>query len=186
MKAVTKLNTQPQDAESTQGKVGYHSVTRRKKEEVSGVVRSARLCVICQHVRKEKERETGWVNLFDCESFARSMYFPIAIRCTSLVPARAPTTLSTRMSRGVVTIWNIQGSPPKTDRDQTLDLWLEAWNDLETKLLQVTHNSRSCFQCSSRGLPVDVHEDLVLLISHALLQLVVVSNFLHTVDLTPN
>ena len=49
MNAVTKLNTQPQDAESTQGKVGHHNVTRKKKKEVSGVVHSARFCVICQH-----------------------------------------------------------------------------------------------------------------------------------------
>ena len=48
MNAVTKLNTQPQDAGSTQGKVGHHNVTRWKKE-VSGVVHSARSCVICQH-----------------------------------------------------------------------------------------------------------------------------------------
>ena len=49
MKAVTKLNTQPQDAESTQKRVGHHNVTGKKKKKVSRVVRSARLCVNCQH-----------------------------------------------------------------------------------------------------------------------------------------
>ena len=40
MNAVTKLNTRPQDAQSIQGKVGHHNVTR------SGVRKSQEPCAV--------------------------------------------------------------------------------------------------------------------------------------------
>ena len=53
-KTVAKLNTQPQDANNTEGEVGQHQCDQKEKKEVSGVVHSARLCVIMS-----TERERG-------------------------------------------------------------------------------------------------------------------------------
>ena len=58
MNAVTKLNTRPQDAQSTQGKVGHHNVTR------SGVRKSQETCAVqvsvttCQHPDIQTHRHT--------------------------------------------------------------------------------------------------------------------------------
>ena len=43
-KEVTKLSTRPQDAESTQGKIGHHNCDQKLNQEVTKTVPSARLC----------------------------------------------------------------------------------------------------------------------------------------------
>ena len=65
MKAVTKLDTQPQDAESTRGKVGHHNGTGRKSQETSAVP----VCVSYANRAKNRERKPIFLPLSCFSSF---------------------------------------------------------------------------------------------------------------------
>ena len=57
MKAVAKLNTRPQDAESTQGKDGHHNVTRSCIKKHRNRAQCPSVCQKLTEEQKEKQRE---------------------------------------------------------------------------------------------------------------------------------